>query len=43
MDHGGHRDVSHARKPQITSLLTDWLAVLDLGALSEALNRSWRS
>jgi site-specific recombinase len=25
MDHGGHRDVSHARKPQITSLLTDWL------------------
>src|SRR5918992_2188022 len=25
IDHGGHRDVSHVRKPQITSLLTDWL------------------
>jgi hypothetical protein len=42
MDHGGHRDVSHARKPQITSLLTDWLPYWTW-ALSEALNRSWRS
>jgi hypothetical protein len=43
MDHVGHRDVSHARKPQITSLLTDWAAVLDLAVLSEAFNQSWRS
>jgi hypothetical protein len=42
MDHGGHRDVSHERKRQITSLLTDWLPYWTW-ALSEALNRSWRS
>jgi hypothetical protein len=40
MDHGGHRDVSHARKPQITSLLTDWLPYWTWPVLSEAFNQS---
>jgi|Tabmets5t2r1_1033131.scaffolds.fasta_scaffold10670_3 hypothetical protein len=43
MDHGGRRDVSHAHKPQITSLLTRLAAELDLAVLSEAFNQSWPS